>query len=110
MPTPVIRKRPVATAPDAVDCAGLVEALVSLERGNFSVRLPSNWTGVSGKVADAFNRVAELNQTLAEELERMRVVVGQQGRLGHRAALGHLPGSWGGAVHSARGRNRWRGD
>ena len=97
MSTTTIRKTPPSSAEGGVDAAQLLEALVSLEKGNFSVRLPSNWTGVAGKVADTFNRVAELNQTLAGELDRMRVVVGKEGRLGHRASLGHLPGSWGGA-------------
>ena len=86
--TTTIRKTaPPPSAEGGVNAAQLLEALVSLEKGNFSVRLPSNWTGVAGKVADTFNRVAELNQTLADELDRMRVVVGKEGRLGHRASL-----------------------
>jgi len=91
MPTSTIRKALPSTRGEAVDSAQLLDALVGLEKGDFSVRLPSDWTGVAGKVADTFNRVAELNQTLAAELERMRVVVGEQGRLGHRAALAVCP-------------------
>ena len=100
MSTTVVRRTAPPNGTEAMDSVSLLQALVALEKGDFSVRLPANWIGVPGKVADAFKRVAELNQRLAEELERMRLVVGEQGRLGHRASLGHLPGSWGGAVGS----------
>ena len=33
----------------------LLEALVGLKNGDFSVRLPVDWVGVDGKIADAFN-------------------------------------------------------
>ncbi|HWW89037.1 MAG TPA: hypothetical protein VNZ26_35835, partial [Vicinamibacterales bacterium] len=33
----------------------LLAALLSLRNGDFAVRLPSDLTGVNGKIADAFN-------------------------------------------------------
>jgi hypothetical protein len=33
----------------------LLTALLGYRSGDFSVRLPSDWTGVAGKIADAFN-------------------------------------------------------
>ena len=39
----------------------LLAALTAFKRGDFSVRLPEEWTGISGKVADTFNEVIALN-------------------------------------------------
>jgi hypothetical protein len=33
----------------------LLSVLLAYKSGDFSVRLPSDWTGVPGKIADAFN-------------------------------------------------------
>ena len=53
----------------------LLEALIALRRGDASVRLPSHWTGVAGKLADVFNDLGEQNATMASELARLRQVV-----------------------------------
>jgi hypothetical protein len=52
---------------------------------------------VAGEIADAVNDVIELSEALANELARIRTVVGKEGRLGQRA---QLPISTGGAWHS----------
>src|SRR5580658_2680815 len=49
----------------------LLAALHSLRDGDFSARLPSDWTGVVGKIADAFNDIAKANDRMASELERV---------------------------------------
>src|SRR5262245_55494027 len=54
-----------------IDTAVLLAALTALKKGDFSARLPIEWTGVAGKVADTFNDVIELNQRMARELERL---------------------------------------
>ena len=48
------------------------------------VRLPPDWTGVAGKVADAFNDVVELNEKMAGELGRLSKTVGKEGKLAQR--------------------------
>src|SRR5262249_35594045 len=65
-----------------------------LKKGDFSVRLPLDWTGVAGKVADTFNDVMELNERMANELERISRVVGKEGRINQRASLGDVKGAW----------------
>src|SRR6476646_10037564 len=80
--------------PGRLDTRGLLAALTSFRRGDFSVRLPDAWTGEEGKIAEAFNEVVELNQRLAQELERVARVVGKEGRLHQRAALPDARGSW----------------
>ena len=54
--------------------------MTALKKGDFSVRLPLDWTGVAGKVADTFNDVVELNERMAKELERISRVVGKEGQ------------------------------
>jgi len=72
----------------------VLAALIALKRGDPSVRLPEEWPGQQGRVAEAFNDVVELNVRLAKELERLNRVVGREGKLKHRASLGEAPGFW----------------
>jgi HAMP domain-containing protein/signal transduction histidine kinase/DNA-binding response OmpR family regulator len=76
----------------------LLAALTGLRKGDASVRLPLHWAGVSGKVADAFNAVVEQNADMAEELARLRQVVGKEGKLKQRASLREARGFWGESV------------
>jgi HAMP domain-containing protein/signal transduction histidine kinase/DNA-binding response OmpR family regulator len=76
------------------EMTALLGALTALKRGDSSVRLPREWTGLSGKVAEAFNDVVELNERTAEELVRLSKTVGKQGKLRQRANLGDVRGFW----------------
>ncbi len=46
------------------EMTALLNGLNALKRGKTGVRLPLEWTGVAGKVADAFNEVVELNERI----------------------------------------------
>ena len=72
----------------------LLDGLLALKKGDFSVRMPSHLTGIDGKIADCFNEVSELNQRMADELKRIRSVVGKEGKLSQRANLGDVRGAW----------------
>ncbi len=72
----------------------LLSALTALKRGDSSVRLPTDWSGLAGKVAETFNDVIELNERTAEELARLSKMVGKAGKLRHRASLGNVRGFW----------------
>src|SRR5438552_9847336 len=85
-------------AAQETDSKALLAALTALKKGDFSVRLPAEWTGLAGKVADAFNEVVELNQRMARELDRMSRVVGKEGKIAQRASLGDVSGSWSDAI------------
>src|SRR4051812_32417175 len=76
------------------EMTALLTALTSLKKGKPGVRLPLEWTGVMGKVADAFNEVVELNERMAQELGRLRRVVGKEGKLSQRLTLGDVSGFW----------------
>src|SRR6201997_4510638 len=72
----------------------ILGALNALKRGDTEVRLPGEWIGVSGRVADVFNEVVERNERMAHELERLSKVVGKEGKLGKRGTLGDVTGFW----------------
>ena len=82
------------------EMSALLSALTALRKGRTGVRLPAEWTGVAGKVADAFNEVVELNERMAGELSRLSRVVGKEGRLGQRLSLGDVEGMWRESVES----------
>jgi HAMP domain-containing protein/signal transduction histidine kinase/DNA-binding response OmpR family regulator len=84
----------LASGERPLDKAALLSALVAFRKGDFSVRLPSDVTGIDGKVADAFNDVIELNQRMSNELDRLSRVVGKEGKISQRASVGAVTGSW----------------
>src|SRR5689334_7004913 len=83
-----------------LDGRELLSALTALKRGDFSVRLPVEWTGLAGKIADAFNDVTELNERMADELDHLGRVVGKEGKISERASLGDVGGSWADSIAS----------
>jgi HAMP domain-containing protein len=82
------------------ELATLLAALTALRKGDASVRLPVVWTGLSGKVAEVFNDVVEQNACMALELDRLRQVVGKEGKLKQRASLPNARGFWAESVES----------
>ena len=84
----------------ALDAKVLLSVLAQVREGDFTVRMPLDWTGVPGKVADGFNDVIIANQALEAELARVSRVVGQQGELSQRVALRGATQSWSGSVES----------
>ncbi|MGH7313380.1 MAG: HAMP domain-containing protein, partial [Candidatus Rokuibacteriota bacterium] len=84
----------LADGATALDVPTLLSALKAVHKGDFSVRLPQDWTGLAGKVADTLNDVIELNERLADEVQRLSVVVGQRGRIQERASIGPVTGQW----------------
>ncbi len=87
-------------AADALDPTVLLSVLAQIKRGDYAARMPLDWTGVAGKVADGLNDVIIANQALERELSRVSQVVGAQGRLSQRAVLGGSAQSWSGSVES----------
>jgi HAMP domain-containing protein len=72
----------------------LLESLVAVRNGDFAVRLPSEWTGMYGRIADTFNDIVSANQTMAHELERVSRVVGKEGKVNQRANFRVSAGAW----------------
>ncbi|MCE7887414.1 MAG: response regulator [Alphaproteobacteria bacterium PRO2] len=72
----------------------LLNALIAMKKGQHGVRLPVEWEGVAGKVADAFNEVIEINERMANELARLSRTVGKEGKLSQRLSLPNVEGFW----------------
>jgi HAMP domain-containing protein len=89
--------------PSRLDKRQLANALSSLRKGDFSVRMPGGMNGVDGQIADEFNELVEINQRLVEELERISQVVGKQGQISQRASIGKVSGAWQDAISSVNG-------
>src|SRR5687767_9792793 len=83
---------------DSQELTSLLTALTALRKGDATVRLPLHWQGLAGKVADVFNDVVEQNATMADELARLRQVVGKEGKLKQRASLRETRGFWGQSI------------
>ena len=74
----------------SVDANALLSFLEQVKRGDFTARMPLDWTGVAGKVADGLNDVIIANQTLCAELARVSELVGKQGKLSQRIVRGGM--------------------
>jgi methyl-accepting chemotaxis protein len=84
----------------SLDERQLLTALKAYKNGDFSARLPQDWTGLPGKIADTFNDVIRMNQRLTRELARIARVVGKEGRITQRALLGDASHAWSDAIGS----------
>ena len=93
---------PTAAAPqtDVLDHKRLLKVLSDYKRGDFSVRMPVDRTGLAGKICDALNEAIERNQRLTSELQRLSTVVGKGGNIKQRASLPNAEGDWAVAVDS----------
>ncbi len=68
--------------------------MLAFRNGDFSTRLPIGWTGVEGKIADAFNEVVAMSERRAREAAHVARVVGKEGRLRQRMATSGFVGGW----------------
>src|SRR5215467_5891175 len=72
----------------------LLDALLALKDGRFAVRLPSDLTGLNGKIADAFNDIATVSDRRAAESARVSRAVGKEGKLKQRMNVPGAVGGW----------------
>jgi CheY-like chemotaxis protein/HAMP domain-containing protein len=84
-----------ANGHQAFELRELLLALQAVRNGDFSVRLPSDWEGLGGKVADTFNDIVAMNQRMAQQLDSVGRNVGREGRTRVRVRPGGGDGSWG---------------
>lgn len=76
------------------DARALPEALLAMRNGDFTARMRSDLTGITGKIADTLNEIVAANQKMASQLENVGQVVGRDGRTSTRVRLGLPGGSW----------------
>jgi HAMP domain-containing protein/CheY-like chemotaxis protein/signal transduction histidine kinase len=73
----------------------LLHAMKAMRLGNFSVRLPDDYTGLHGRIADVFNEIIAANERMAHQLEQVGQVVGREGRTRRRVKFALAEGAWG---------------
>jgi len=83
----------VTSAPSELDLS-LLHALQAYRRGDFTVRLPSTWDGVGGRIADTFNDIVEESARIAQDAARVGRTVGKEWNVKQRIPLGTTTGSW----------------
>src|SRR5258705_517402 len=79
---------------DKLDTRRLLQTLTSVKKGDFSVRLPTGWAGIDGKIADTLNDIIEMMSDSTQEIERVSRVVGREGKLSQRVTPIAARGSW----------------
>jgi len=85
---------------EELDTKILLQTLLALKKGDFSARMPSDWTGVAGKIADTVNEIIETKENMANVISNVSRVVGREGRLTHRASVPKVTGGWATIINS----------
>lgn len=83
------------------DAKLLLKTLTAFKRGDFSVRMPNDWVGVDGKIADTLNEIIDLAQRTTDDFARVSQVVGKGGKTNVRLSIANLQGSWAKLVDSS---------
>nr|WP_236599890.1 HAMP domain-containing protein [Ramlibacter alkalitolerans] len=78
----------------------MLSALMAFAGGDFSVRLPSDWSGVDARIAEAFNQSISNADRITCEAARLSNTVGKEGRLTQRISAPGAVGSWATQVDS----------
>ncbi|USX29214.1 response regulator [Oxalobacteraceae bacterium OTU3CINTB1] len=79
---------------EQLDLKILLATLMALKKGDFSARMPSDWTGMSGKIADTLNDIIETKEKMVHVVTDVSRVVGREGRLTQRAQVPNMAGGW----------------
>ncbi|CAH1193543.1 Sensor histidine kinase RcsC [Paenibacillus plantiphilus] len=86
-----------------LDTGLLLNALMAFKKGDFTHRMPYDHTGIAGKVADTFNEIMEMQESMVSEVQTVARVVGKEGKLTRRFVHKNTGGSWETAVGSLNG-------
>ena len=78
----------------------ILGAMIAFRDGDFSVRLPADWSKSEGLIAGAFNQVISQRQRISSEVTRLSITVGKEGRLKQRMTMPGALGGWAGDVDS----------
>ncbi|MES2264974.1 MAG: HAMP domain-containing protein [Pseudomonadota bacterium] len=79
---------------EELDIKLLLATLMALKKGDFTARMPSDWTGMSGKIADTLNDIIETKEKMVKAVTEVSRVVGREGRLTQRASVPNVVGGW----------------
>jgi HAMP domain-containing protein/CheY-like chemotaxis protein/signal transduction histidine kinase len=76
----------------------LLAGLRAIDAGDFTIRLEPVGDPLMAEIADIFNSVATKQGRLADELNRVALSVGREGKMRDRATIGPAGGLWAGSV------------
>ncbi|WP_154376435.1 HAMP domain-containing protein [Duganella guangzhouensis] len=79
---------------EQLDAKILLSTLMALKKGDFSVRMPADWIGMAGKIADTLNDIIDTKARMVREVTEVSRVVGREGRLTQRAETTNTTGGW----------------
>src|SRR5580693_3884803 len=65
----------------------ILAGILAFRDGNFGVRLPTNWIGIDGRIAEAFNQTIDHEEFISKEIARLAGSVGKEGRLKQRVSV-----------------------
>jgi HAMP domain-containing protein/CheY-like chemotaxis protein/signal transduction histidine kinase len=85
---------------EQLDAKILLSTLMALKKGDFSVRMPADWIGMAGKIADTLNDIIDTKARMVREVTEVSRVVGREGRLTQRAETTNTTGGWGTIISS----------
>src|SRR5688572_21888533 len=69
---------------DELDERELLKVLLEVRNGNFSVRMPIDRVGMSGKICDTLNDIISTNERMIREFTKAGNIIGKQGKLTQR--------------------------
>ena len=79
---------------EQLDTKQLLSVLMALKKGDLSARMPSDWVGIAGKIADTLNDIIDTKARVVREVTEVSRVVGREGRLTQRAEMPNMAGGW----------------
>ncbi len=85
---------------DFLDDHELLTVLTQVKNGDFSVRMPIDKVGLSGKICDTLNDIISLNEKMMLEFTRAGNTIGKQGKLTQRIEVPNAKGNWGTGIES----------
>ncbi|MBA2544111.1 MAG: methyl-accepting chemotaxis protein, partial [Deltaproteobacteria bacterium] len=77
-----------------LDHRHILSALRAFKRGDFSVRMREDLTGVDGQIAETFNEMVELVRSIRDEASDVSQAVGKAGQAAKRMRRLNAAGGW----------------
>ena len=72
----------------------LLQSLIAIRNGDFSMRLPKDWQGINADIASAINQIFDHMSLFTSEVTRVAREVGTEGKLGGQAQVKDVSGTW----------------
>ena len=93
-PQQILKSDLVETHDTQLDQRELLRVLTEVRNGNFTVRMPIDQIGVSGKICDALNEIIAFNERMVQEFTKAGNTIGKQGKLTQRIDVPNARGAF----------------